>query len=90
MLHEHTKYAVPGKPNSGSDVTEFRPGDCVVATVRRPDFSIYDQIGSPDMTTNDTYFERGIKICGEATPTAFVIRIGEWTRFPPRKARAGI
>lgn len=46
----------------GAGVTEFRPGDYVVATVRRPGFSIYDQIGSPDMTTDDTYFERGINL----------------------------
>src|SRR6266849_10236069 len=46
----------------GPNVTEFRPGDYVVATVRRPGSSIYDQIGSPDMTTDDTYFERGINL----------------------------
>src|SRR5215470_17203016 len=44
----------------GPNVTEFQPGDYVVATVRRPGSSVYDQIGSPDMTTDDTYFERGI------------------------------
>jgi glucose 1-dehydrogenase len=41
-------------------VTEFQPGDYVVATVRRPGSSIYDLIGSPDMTTDDAYYERGI------------------------------
>jgi threonine dehydrogenase-like Zn-dependent dehydrogenase len=46
----------------GPNVTEFRPGDYVVATVRRPGSSLYDQIGSPDMTTDDTYFERGINL----------------------------
>jgi threonine dehydrogenase-like Zn-dependent dehydrogenase len=44
----------------GPNVAEFQPGDLVVATVRRPGSSVYDQIGSPDMTTDDTYFERGI------------------------------
>lgn len=44
----------------GPRVTEFRPGDLVVATVRRPGMSIYDAIGMQDMTTDDTYFERGI------------------------------
>lgn len=44
----------------GSKVTRFRPGDYVVATVRRPGCSIYDWIGSPDVTTDDSYFERGI------------------------------
>jgi threonine dehydrogenase-like Zn-dependent dehydrogenase len=46
----------------GANVTEFRPGDYVVATVRRPGSSIYDQIGTYDMTTDDTYFERGINL----------------------------
>src|SRR5512146_261608 len=44
----------------GPNVTRFRPGDYVVATVRRPGCSIYDWIGSPDVTTDDSYFERGI------------------------------
>src|SRR5216117_1224426 len=46
----------------GSNVTEVRPGDYVVATVRRPGGSIYDLIGTNDMTTDDTYFERGINL----------------------------
>ncbi len=46
----------------GSGVTEFTPGDYVVATVRRPGSSIYDRIGTNDMTTDDTYFERGINL----------------------------
>jgi threonine dehydrogenase-like Zn-dependent dehydrogenase len=43
----------------GPNVTEFAKGDYVVATVRRPGNSIYDKIGTYDMTTDDTYFERG-------------------------------
>jgi len=46
----------------GPNVTEFQPGDYVVATVRRPGSSIYDQIGTYDMTTDDVYFERGINL----------------------------
>ena len=46
----------------GPNVTEIRPGDYVVATVRRPGFSIYDSIGTYDMTTDDTYYERGINL----------------------------
>jgi glucose 1-dehydrogenase len=46
----------------GPRVTELRPGDYVVATVRRPGHSLYDQIGTSDMTTDDTYFERGINL----------------------------
>ncbi len=46
----------------GPNVTELQPGDYVVATVRRPGTSIYDQIGTNDMTTDDTYYERGINL----------------------------
>ena len=46
----------------GTEVTEVKPGDYVVATVRRPGSSIYDLIGTNDMTTDDTYLERGINL----------------------------
>jgi len=46
----------------GPNVTELKPGDYVVATVRRPGQSLYDVIGTNDMTTDDTYFERGINL----------------------------
>lgn len=46
----------------GPNVHELKPGDYVVATVRRPGHSIYDLIGTNDMTTDDTYFERGINL----------------------------
>lgn len=44
----------------GDEVTEFKKGDHVVATVRRPGHSIYDVIGTSDMTTDTDYYERGI------------------------------
>ena len=46
----------------GAAVTELAPGDFVVATVRRRGTSPYDQIGAYDMTTDETYFERGISL----------------------------
>lgn len=46
----------------GPNVSEVKPGDYVVATVRRPGKSIYDIIGTNDMTTDDTYYERGINL----------------------------
>ncbi len=46
----------------GPAVSELKPGDYVVATVRRPGGSIYDLIGTNDMTTDDQYFERGINL----------------------------
>ncbi|HEX6124066.1 MAG TPA: glucose 1-dehydrogenase [Pyrinomonadaceae bacterium] len=46
----------------GPNVHELKPGDYVVATVRRPGNSIYDLIGTNDMTTDDVYYERGINL----------------------------
>jgi glucose 1-dehydrogenase len=46
----------------GPNVTFLRPGDYVVATVRRPGTSLYDTIGLQDMTTDTEYFERGINL----------------------------
>lgn len=46
----------------GPEVTELAPGDFVVATVRRPGSSLYDLLGTSDMTTDDTYYERGINL----------------------------
>jgi len=46
----------------GEGVVGLSPGDYVVASVRRPGGSIYDAIGLQDMTTDDSYFERGINL----------------------------
>jgi threonine dehydrogenase-like Zn-dependent dehydrogenase len=46
----------------GPEVKHLKPGDYVVATVRRPGQSIYDLIGTSDMTTDATYYERGINL----------------------------
>ncbi|HEX4128969.1 MAG TPA: glucose 1-dehydrogenase [Pirellulales bacterium] len=46
----------------GSAVRHVKPGDYVTATVRRPGRSIYDQIGTSDMTSEETYYERGINL----------------------------
>ena len=46
----------------GEHVAELKSGDYVVATVRRPGGSFYDKIGTYDMTTDDTYYERGINL----------------------------
>ena len=61
-------YLILGHENFGqveavaANGADFKPGDYVVASVRRPGSSIYDQIGLQDMTTDDTYFERGINL----------------------------
>jgi glucose 1-dehydrogenase len=40
----------------------LQPGTYVVASVRRPGHSVYDEIGLQDFTTDDEYFERGINL----------------------------
>lgn len=56
----------------GSAVKRFKPGDYVTATVRRPGGSIYDQIGTYDMTSEETYYERGINLRHGFLTEAFV------------------
>jgi threonine dehydrogenase-like Zn-dependent dehydrogenase len=46
----------------GGAVRGLKPGDYVTATVRRPGGSIYDAIGTYDMTSEETYYERGINL----------------------------
>ena len=46
----------------GRNVRHVKPGDYVTATVRRPGGSIYDQIGTSDMTSEEVYYERGINL----------------------------
>jgi threonine dehydrogenase-like Zn-dependent dehydrogenase len=46
----------------GPNVRRVKAGDYVTATVRRPGKSIYDQIGTYDMTSEETYYERGINL----------------------------
>ena len=46
----------------GPNVRRVKPGDYVTATVRRPGGSIYDLIGTNDMTSEEEYYERGINL----------------------------
>jgi len=69
MAPEGEQFLITGHENFGQvmeigpDVPDtIKPGNFVVATVRRPGHSIYDQIGLQDMTTDDIYYERGINL----------------------------
>jgi threonine dehydrogenase-like Zn-dependent dehydrogenase len=74
----------------GPNVTEFRPGDYVALTVRRPGSSLYDQIGTYDMTTDDTYFERGINL-HHGFLTEYVVDEPEYIiRVPDKLKEVGV
>ena len=74
----------------GSNVTEVKPGDYVVATVRRPGSSIYDLIGTNDMTTDDTYYERGINLL-HGFLTEFYVDDAEYiVKVPPTLREIGV
>jgi glucose 1-dehydrogenase len=69
MAPEGEQFLITGHENFGQVVEvgpnvpdTIKPGTFVVATVRRPGHSIYDQIGLQDMTTDNVYYERGINL----------------------------
>jgi glucose 1-dehydrogenase len=70
----------------GPNVTEVQPGDYVVATVRRPGSSIYDLIGTNDMTTDDVYYERGINL-RHGFLTNYYVDSAEYIVKVPRKLK---
>ena len=73
-----------------SNVTEFKPGDYVVATVRRPGNSIYDLIGTNDMSTDDIYYERGINLL-HGFLTEFYVDDAEYiVKIPPTLREIGV
>lgn len=74
----------------GSKVWGLQPGDYVVATVRRPGSSIYDLIGTNDMTTDDTYYERGINL-RHGFLTEYYVDDAEFiVKVPPALKEAGV
>jgi threonine dehydrogenase-like Zn-dependent dehydrogenase len=74
----------------GRNVTELKPGDFAVATVRRPGTSIYDLIGTNDMTTDDTYYERGINLL-HGYLTEFYVDDAEFiVKVPPALKHVGV
>jgi threonine dehydrogenase-like Zn-dependent dehydrogenase len=67
---------------AGPAVDELAPGDLVVATVRRPAGSIYDQIGSYDMSTDAESPERGINLLHGFLCEAYVEHADYLVRMP--------
>src|SRR5215831_2417676 len=74
----------------GPGVSEISPGDYVVASVRRPGSSLYDAIGLQDMTTDDSYFERGINLRHGFLAEYYVDSAEYLVRVPPGLKRVGV
>jgi threonine dehydrogenase-like Zn-dependent dehydrogenase len=74
----------------GPNVGEVTPGDYVVASVRRPGSSLYDAIGLQDMTTDDSYFERGINLRHGFLAEYYVDSAEYLVRVPQGLRRVGV
>jgi threonine dehydrogenase-like Zn-dependent dehydrogenase len=74
----------------GPAVTEVAPGDYVVATVRRPGKSLYDVIGTQDMTTDDVYYERGINLLHGFLSEYYVDAADHVVRIPQGAKEVGV
>ncbi len=66
----------------GPNVTEFAPGDYVVAIVRQPGTSAYDAIGTPDFTTDSSYHEHGINLVHGFLTESYVEDAGRLVLIP--------
>ena len=74
----------------GANVREFAPGDYVVAMVRRPGTGWYDRLGSPDMTTDDVYYEHGICHVHGFLTEYYVEEAGQLVKVPDALAGVGV
>jgi threonine dehydrogenase-like Zn-dependent dehydrogenase len=74
----------------GDAVTEVAPGDYVTCTVRRPGGSLYDQIGRNDITSEETYYERGINLCHGFLTERFVDDAEYVVRVPKGLKHLGV
>jgi threonine dehydrogenase-like Zn-dependent dehydrogenase len=74
----------------GSAVKKVKPGDYVSCTVRRPGGSIYDQIGRNDVTSEETYYERGINLRHGYLTEYFVDDEEYIVRIPGRMKHLGV
>jgi threonine dehydrogenase-like Zn-dependent dehydrogenase len=74
----------------GAAVTDLRPGDYVVASVRRPGGSLYDLIGMSDMTTDDVCYERGISLLHGFLTEEYVDDAAFLVRIPAALREIGV
>lgn len=74
----------------GPAVTKVQPGDYVSCTVRRPGGSIYDRIGRNDVTSEETYYERGINLRHGYLTEYFVDDVEYVVRIPEKLKHLGV
>ncbi|MCA8983485.1 MAG: glucose 1-dehydrogenase [Planctomycetaceae bacterium] len=74
----------------GAHVKHVRPGDYVACTVRRPGKSIYDHIGRSDITSEETYFERGINLLHGFMTEYFVDDAEFVVKYPEKLKHLGV
>lgn len=71
-------------------VTEFKPGDYVTCTVRRPGGSVFDVIGRNDITSEEVYYERGINLCHGYLTEQFVDDVEYMVKVPVQLKHLGV
>lgn len=74
----------------GDRVIEFKPGDLVSCTVRRPGKTLFDQIGRNDITSQSEYYERGINLCHGYLTEYFVDDAEYMVKVPPELKAIGV
>ena len=74
----------------GRDVKTLVPGDYVSCTVRRPGGSLYDKIGRNDITSEETYYERGINLAHGFMAERFVDDAEYMVKVPRELKHLGV
>lgn len=74
----------------GPNVVDLILGDYVVAMVRRPGSSLYDRIGAYDMSTDETFLERGINGLHGYLAEAYVEDTDYLVKLPPVLKKTGV
>ncbi len=68
----------------------MNPSDYVVALVRLPGDSIYDDIGMADMTTSEDYYEHGINLVHGFLTEYYVESVDHLILVPPGLRQVGV
>jgi threonine dehydrogenase-like Zn-dependent dehydrogenase len=74
----------------GAGVDELKAGDYVVSIVRQAGDSIYDAIGTPDFTTDDSYHEHGINLVDGFLTEFYVDDAGRLVLVPGGLREVGV